>query len=69
MIDKRWELARFLDPERDETEIEIKTWFAILPVTINFKTKWFRKVTVVRGWKKDKEENIHWENLGFLEGW
>lgn len=42
--------------------IEIRSWFAWMPVTIGLETRWLEKVRVQRRYFREGE----WENLFFL---
>jgi hypothetical protein len=43
-----------------------KTWFAILPVTIKGKTRWFEKVTVLQEWYAP-DRQWGWYNIKFID--
>ncbi len=48
-----------------------KTWFAILPVTIDKKTRWFKTVTVLQELRQtndaELEFQIKWCNVKFVD--
>lgn len=57
---------RYYSPKPDD--VRIKTWFAILPVTIDNETRWLERVYVEQKYLYDWTTGCRrWCNLTFLE--